>query len=55
MGPHASLAVKKASGPLPKKPDLAAPPKPTITRDIETDTEKKARRGRAKKTGRPGA
>ena len=54
MGPHASLSVKKASGPLPQKPDLAAPLKPTITREIDTDTEKKARRGRAKKTGRPG-
>jgi excinuclease ABC subunit B len=55
MGPHASLAVKKASGPLPKKPDLANAPKPTITREIETETEQKRRKGRPRKTGRPGA
>ena len=54
MGPHASLAVKKASGPLPKKPDLTNAPKPTITREIETETEQKRRKGRSRKTGRPG-
>ena len=54
MGPHASLAVKKAAGPLPKKPDLLAP-KPTRTVEVENDAEKKARRGRPKKTGRPGS
>jgi excinuclease ABC subunit B len=51
MGPHASLALKKASGPLPQKPDLA---KPARTVEIETETEQKARRGRSRKTGRPG-
>lgn len=54
MGPHATLPVKKASGPLPTKPDLATS-KPTRTVEIENDAEKKARRGRAKKTGRPGS
>jgi excinuclease ABC subunit B len=50
MGPHASLAVKKG-GPLPQKPDLM---KPARTVEVENDTEKKARRGRPRKTGRPG-
>jgi excinuclease ABC subunit B len=54
MGPHASLAVKKASGSLPRKPDLAAPLKPTITREIDTESEQKRRKGRPRKTGRPG-
>jgi len=56
MGPHASLAVKKAAGPLPQKPDLTATLKPAITREIETETEteQKRRKGRQKKTGRPG-
>jgi excinuclease ABC subunit B len=54
MGPHASLAVKKSSAPLPKKPDLASAPKPTMTREIESETEQKRRKGRARKTGRPG-
>jgi excinuclease ABC subunit B len=53
MGPHASLAVKKASGPLPQKPDLTTQ-KPARTVEIENDAEKKARRGRSRKTGRPG-
>jgi excinuclease ABC subunit B len=53
MGPHASLAVKKGSGPLPQKPDLTAQ-KPARTVEIESDAEKKARRGRPRKTGRPG-
>jgi excinuclease ABC subunit B len=47
MGPHASLPVK--SGPLPQKPQL-----PTRTIEIEDPTETKSRRGRPKKTGRPG-
>jgi excinuclease ABC subunit B len=76
MGPHASLAVKKASGPLPKKPDLSSrpserdsasadpgpskdsaqpPPRPTRTREFEDTTEQKRRKGRPRKTGRPGA
>jgi excinuclease ABC subunit B len=50
MGPHASLAVKKG-GPLPQKPDLM---KPARTVEVENDSEKKARRGRPRKTGRPG-
>ena len=45
MGPHASLSV-----PLSK--DLA--PRRVKTGDVEDGAEKKARRGRAKKTGRPG-
>ena len=53
MGPHASLPVKKASGALPKKPDLVA--KPARTVEIETEAEQKRRKGRARKTGRPGA
>jgi excinuclease ABC subunit B len=47
MGPHASLPVK--SGPLPQKPQL-----PTRTIEIEDPAETKSRRGRQKKTGRPG-
>jgi excinuclease ABC subunit B len=47
MGPHASLPVK--SGPVPQKPPL-----PTRTIEIEDPTETKSRRGRQKKTGRPG-
>ncbi|OYW55000.1 MAG: excinuclease ABC subunit B [Hyphomicrobium sp. 32-62-53] len=47
MGPHASLPVK--SGPVPQKPPL-----PTRTIEIEDATETKSRRGRQKKTGRPG-
>jgi len=50
MGPHASLSIP-AAGSLPVKPDL----RPTRTVDVPTDDEKKSRRGRAKKTGRPGA
>ena len=47
MGPHAMLPVK--SGALPSKPAL-----PTRTIEIEDTAETKTRRGRAKKTGRPG-
>ncbi len=50
MGPHASLPVKNATGPLPSKP--AAPAR---THEFDGAGEKKSRRGRPKKTGRPGA
>ncbi|HRO50421.1 MAG TPA: excinuclease ABC subunit UvrB, partial [Hyphomicrobium sp.] len=53
MGPHASLPVKQKGAPLPKKPDLTA--KPARTVEIETESEQKRRKGRARKTGRPGA
>jgi excinuclease ABC subunit B len=46
MGPHASLSV-----PSGKK---AAPQKPARTVDVPTEGEKKSRRGRPRKTGRPG-
>jgi excinuclease ABC subunit B len=49
MGPHASLPVKKASGPLPTKPTM-----PARTIEIDDPAESKGRRGRPKKTGRPG-
>ena len=45
MGPHASTSV-----PLPKD----VPQRQLRTVDVPTDAEKKARRGRQKKTGRPG-
>ncbi len=76
MGPHASLPVKKAAGPLPVKPDLssrpegaralrdsaepgprgdtAPPPKPTRTLEFDDPVQKKGRKGRPRKTGRPG-
>ncbi|HWK38079.1 MAG TPA: helicase-related protein, partial [Hyphomicrobium sp.] len=43
MGPHAMLPPKGGT-----------PPKPTRTVDIPTEAEKKGRRGRPRKTGRPG-
>ncbi len=46
MGPHASLSVPSGKKLLPKKPAL--------TVEVPTETEKKARRGRPRKTGRPG-
>jgi excinuclease ABC subunit B len=49
MGPHASLPLKTASEPLPKKPKL-----PTRTSEFEDPAQKKGRKGRARKTGRPG-
>ncbi|MGQ0671926.1 MAG: excinuclease ABC subunit UvrB [Hyphomicrobium sp.] len=49
MGPHASLPVKSGGGPLPEKPAV-----PVRTRDFDDPSEKKGRRGRARKTGRPG-
>ncbi len=71
MGPHASLPVKKGTTPLPPKPNLSSRPEgsrvrdtgepgpnaalPTRTREFDDPTEKKSRRGRVKKTGRPGA
>ncbi len=48
MGPHASLPVKSGKA-LPKKPEL-----PAITREFDDPAEKGKRRGRPKKTGRPG-
>lgn len=48
MGPHASLPMK----------DGSAPPRitmPTRTREFDDPAQKKGRRGRPKKTGRPGA
>jgi excinuclease ABC subunit B len=55
MGPHATLAVKKASGPLPQKPDLTAQsPKPSRTVEFDDPAQTKARKGRSRKTGRPG-
>ena len=50
MGPHAMLPVKKSDALLPSKPAL-----PTRTIDIDDPGNTKTRRGRAKKTGRPGA
>jgi excinuclease ABC subunit B len=48
MGPHASLPVKSGK-PLLQKPQL-----PARTIEIEDPAETKSRRGRPKKTGRPG-
>jgi excinuclease ABC subunit B len=48
MGPHASLPVKSGK-PLPQKPQL-----PSRTVEIEEPGETRSRRGRPKKTGRPG-
>jgi excinuclease ABC subunit B len=44
MGPHASLPVKGAP----------PPQRPARTIDVPTDAERKTRRGRPRKTGRPG-
>jgi excinuclease ABC subunit B len=44
MGPHAMLPVKGAP----------PAPRPVRTIDVPTEQEKKARRGRPRKTGRPG-
>ena len=49
MGPHASLPLKKVEGALPEKPPL-----PTHTVEFEHPKDKKARKGRSRKTGRPG-
>jgi len=54
MGPHASLSVPNAKPGLPQKPDLKTTPKPTRTIDVPADGEKQSRRGRTRKTGRPG-
>jgi excinuclease ABC subunit B len=43
MGPHAILSVP-----------ASAAPRPTRTIDVPTDKEKRGRRGRPRKTGRPG-
>jgi excinuclease ABC subunit B len=48
MGPHATLPVKSGK-PLPVKPPL-----PTRSIEIDDPAETKSRRGRPKKTGRPG-
>jgi excinuclease ABC subunit B len=47
MGPHAMLPPRSGTKPLPAKP--------TITREFDAPAEKAKRRGRPKKTGRPGA
>ncbi|MEM7675973.1 MAG: excinuclease ABC subunit UvrB, partial [Myxococcota bacterium] len=48
MGPHAMTAIPKAGdNPLPKKP--------TLVREFDDPAETKKRRGRPKKTGRPGS
>ena len=44
MGPHASLPVKKGT----------APERTMRTIDVPTEQEKRGRRGRPRKTGRPG-
>ncbi len=49
MGPHASLPVKSSGKPPPEKPAL-----PARTREFDEPSEKSKRRGRQKKTGRPG-
>jgi excinuclease ABC subunit B len=49
MGPHASLPVKKSDRPLPSKPAL-----PTLTQELGEPAQKKRRKGRPRKTGRPG-
>jgi excinuclease ABC subunit B len=54
MGPHASLPVKNATGTLPQKPDLTQPPKPARALEFDDPAQKKARKGRPRKTGRPG-
>ncbi len=46
MGPHAMLPPRTGN-PLPAKP--------TVTREFDAPAEKSKRRGRPKKTGRPGA
>jgi excinuclease ABC subunit B len=46
MGPHAMLPPRTAGKPPPQKP--------TITREFDDPSEKGKRRGRPKKTGRPG-
>jgi excinuclease ABC subunit B len=60
MEPHASLPVKKSAGSLPEKPALssrsdATAPKPARTFEFDNPAEKKGRKGRRRKTGRPGA
>jgi excinuclease ABC subunit B len=45
MGPHAMLPPRSGKAP---------PPKPTRTVEVLTEKEKKGRRGRPRKTGRPG-
>jgi excinuclease ABC subunit B len=45
MGPHASLSIPTKGEP---------PPRPARTIDVPTEAEKRGRRGRPRKTGRPG-
>ena len=46
MGPHGSISIPLSAD--------TAPPRPKRTDEVQTDEEKKSRRGRQKKTGRPG-
>lgn len=57
MGPHALLPTKKAKGPLPQKPETTTrgPSRPVQTKEFDDPTKRKSRRGRPRKTGRPGA
>ena len=48
MGPHAERGLPVSGKPRPSKP-------PMKTIDVPTDAERKSRRGRPRKTGRPGA
>jgi len=48
MGPHAERGLPVSGKPRPDKP-------PMKTIDVPTEAEKKSRRGRPRKTGRPGA
>jgi excinuclease ABC subunit B len=45
MGPHA-MTPPRGGKPL--------PPKPTLSREFDDPAEKKGRKGRPRKTGRPG-
>ncbi|MGD9785657.1 MAG: excinuclease ABC subunit UvrB [Hyphomicrobiaceae bacterium] len=47
MGPHAMTPPRSGNKPLPAKP--------VLTREFDDPSDKKKRRGRPKKTGRPGA
>jgi excinuclease ABC subunit B len=49
MGPHASLPVPKGAKAPPQKPSL-----PTRTFEFDDPVERKGRKGRPRKTGRPG-
>ena len=47
MGPHAERGLPVAGKPV--------PPRPTKTSEVRGEGEKRGRRGRPRKTGRPGA